>query len=161
MSVEVSRGRWALVVILATAAGCWRATPYGSSSILWGGYEDSQVGAGTFQVTFYGNRFADRLRVETYLQYRCAEVVLAAGYDYFVVLRAATEVLTPYGRSSVGAAIDGIAQDAVPQRYVHGPDPEYIALAEVQGFRGSKPANNPAAFDAREVIRNLGPWVAK
>src|SRR3972149_10206844 len=56
-----------------------------------GGYSDARIDANTFLVEFHGNGFTSRQTVETYLLYRCAEVTVEAGYDFFVVVGGGVE----------------------------------------------------------------------
>ena len=60
-----------LVWLSAVAAiGC--ATPYQQSSFR-GGYSDTRIDSNTVMVSFKGNGFTGRQKVESYLLYTCAE----------------------------------------------------------------------------------------
>jgi hypothetical protein len=41
------------------------------------------------------------------------------------------------------------------------PIDEYTAFADVQMFRGEKPADDPRAYDARDVLNRLGPTIVR
>src|SRR5690242_4719787 len=71
-----------LAVALALSA-C--ATSYGPQG-LKGGYSHMQLDATTFRVDFKGNGFTSRERVEQMLFFRCADLTVQSGYDYFVIL---------------------------------------------------------------------------
>jgi hypothetical protein len=61
------------------AAGC--ATPYQQKGIA-GGYSDTRIGRDTVLISFKGNGYTSKERVQLYLLYRCAEVTRQYGYDY-------------------------------------------------------------------------------
>jgi hypothetical protein len=63
--------------------GC--STPYQGQG-LRGGYSDTRIDSNTVLVSFKGNGYTGHEKVETYLLRRCAEVTLADGYDYFVIV---------------------------------------------------------------------------
>ena len=75
---------------------------------------------------------------------RAAELTLEGGHDWFATVNRATE------------------RDV---RYSASPDPfyydRYEATAEIVVGSGPKPAGDPNAFDAREVVQNLGPRLAR
>ena len=67
-------------------AGCVSVTPYQERS--WtGGYYQREVAPDTFSITFDGNNNVKRDTVHSYLLYRCAELTVERGYDYFVLLK--------------------------------------------------------------------------
>jgi hypothetical protein len=134
--------RTALVAVAALAlAAC--ATPYQKMGFR-GGYEDTRVDETTFIVEFSGNAFVSRGTVDTYIHYRCAELTLEAGYDYFVVLKDVAGG-GMYGTASYGS----VSVSEKPASTVH-----------IKIFKGKKP-DDPYAYDAREIIRVVGPKVGK
>ena len=50
-----------------------------------------QLDANTYKVSFRGNSFISRDRVESYLVYRLAELTAEAGYDFFVIFSGRTD----------------------------------------------------------------------
>jgi hypothetical protein len=76
------------IVLLIAAGGC--ATPYQQRGFR-GGYSDARIGQDTVLVSFKGNGYTSKERVQLYLLYRCAEVTRQHGYDYFVVANGSTE----------------------------------------------------------------------
>lgn len=145
------------------------------------GYAEQRIEADRFRVSFQGNSLTSRERVETGLLLRSAELTRENGYDWFATLNRATDRDTrmrfdggPMGfRSHAwhGGPFWGTSwrfhrgghwsQWRDPFWGMHDMDVRQIdrfeASAEIVMGRGPKPDADPNAFDASEVIRNLGP----
>jgi len=125
--------------ILLTSAlllGC--ATPYQPKG--WGGgYSAIQLDSNTLRVTFKGNGHTSRERVDTFLLYRCAEITVQRGYDYFITVSADTTTRS----HTTGSSGD--------THTFH----KHEGVAIVRMFKGDKPADYPAAFDAKELMHFL------
>ena len=61
------------------------STPYQPKGML-GGYTDKQLDENCYKVSFWGNQHSKPEDVDKYLMYRCAELSLEKGYDYFVII---------------------------------------------------------------------------
>ena len=178
-----SRSTLAISFTAALAlAACTTATPYqpigtrGAS----GGYASQQIEDNRYRVSFAGNQFTSRERVENYLLYRAAELAVQQGYNGFTIVQRATDrdVETNVSRDPFGPGPYGYWS---PYWRYSGPwgwrswdpwygDPffsssvdvrtidRYEAHAEIVMYRGTRP-NNPYSFDARQVMRNLGPSI--
>jgi hypothetical protein len=178
----------AAAVALALAgslAGCMTPTPYqpnlpGQSA---GGFSEVRVEANRWRVTFAGNSVTSRQTVESYLLFRAAELTTQQGYDWFSLVDRQTEnkgytyvepTFDPwwgpygywqpywryyghgYGWRSWGPYWGGpFWADSVDIRTVD----KYEATAEIFMGRGPKPADDPRAFDARQVAANLQPHI--
>ncbi len=111
--------------------------------------------------------------METYLLFRAAELTVASGYDYFIVVEQDTEKSTTYRStlyhypfpnhyflswygSSYGPGFGGGIATGTTR-----PVERYQALAEIVMHKGKKPKDDPSAFDARTVIEQLGPVVRR
>jgi hypothetical protein len=181
----------AIAAVLALAAGlsaCATATPYQPNvpgQQVSGGYSDYRLDTNRFRVTFAGNTLTSRDTVERYLLYRAAELTLAEGGDWFLVAARDTDKTTrtyvepssfgpgygygywrPYWRYYGGGYGwrswdpywgDPFWADRIDVRTVE----RYEATADVMINSGVRPADNPAAFDARQVLANLGPTLAR
>ncbi len=168
------------VAALALAA-CATATPYqplgyGSDR---GGYAEQRLESNRYMVTFAGNSVTSRDTVEMYMLYRAAELTVRDGYDWFATVNRATDRDSRY----VGTPDPAFRSRYGPYwnpywRFYSGGywspwDPfwgrdmdvreitRYEATAEIVMGRGPKPASDPNAFDAREVLENLGPRVSR
>ena len=160
-------------------AACATATPYqplGTPGSAKGGYADQKIEANRYRVTFVGNSYTSRARVENYLLYRVAELTVASGYDSFTIMQRDTERDV---ETRVSSGFGGHYGWWRPSwRYYGGGfgwrhwdpwfgDPfwadtvdvstitSYEAMAEIVMVRGRQP-NDPRTFDARQVIANLG-----
>jgi hypothetical protein len=140
-----------------------------------GGYSHVQIDANTYRVSFRGNGYTPRDRVETYLMYRCAELTAEAGYDYFVIVGGGTDVsrgvvTTPgtYRSTTTGSAMafGNTASGSATTTGTYTPGQTFIitkheGTAMIKVFKGEKPSENPSAFIASEVLQYLGPNVEK
>lgn len=118
-------------------------TPY-RPQLLEGGYSDIRVNVDTFNVIFRGNAYTPRQTAETYALYRAAELTVESGYDYFVVIGGNSE------------ALYGSKPESSPVNTTRG-SPSVIVL--FKAFKGEKPSG--AVFNARDVLRELGPSIVR
>lgn len=170
--------RLAAGLALALLSGCATATLYQPSVTPRGyGYSEQAVEQDRTRISFRGNSLTDRETVETYLLYRAAELTLARGFDHFILVERDTEARSRYESS-------GRSFYRYPGFYPHWTyysprwgwrpwyDPffdnpgsyrqvtRYEATAEIRFGRGPRP-DDPKAFDARDVMRNLEGRVAR
>ncbi|HYF24044.1 MAG TPA: hypothetical protein VD929_11665 [Caulobacteraceae bacterium] len=171
-------------LVLSAAAlalsACATATPYQPARPGYtqsGGYSEYRIEADRWRVNFAGNSITSRETVETYLLYRAAELTVQNGYDWFALVNRATERDTRYVATPDPFYSSRFGPYWSPYwRYYRrgawspwGPTwgsdfdvreiDRYEANAELIMGRGPKPANDPHAFDAREVMANLGPRI--
>lgn len=158
-----------VVAGLALAACAVPPTPYqpiGAESRY--GYLDEQIDAETWRVRFAGNKATDRGRVEDYVLYRSAEIAVGAGADGFVVLKEDVEkdvayygtTHYPYGgfhlghghRSHVGV---GFGTTSLSPRN------SYTSHLRIRLFRRRAPEELGPAYDARAILRVLGPKIVR
>jgi len=164
----VSKVSIAGIVLVIAAAGC--ATPYQQHG-LSGGYTDARVAQDTVFVSFKGNGFTPKERIQLYLLYRCAQVTEQYGYDYFVITNGGTEAKTSYLEtpstytSTTTASAYGTGNSAFGSAQTFGtispgatiPVHKYGTEALIKMFKGKKPQNDPNAYDAQETIQYLSP----
>ncbi len=155
-----------MVVLLALAA-CGGPTAYAPATNGDDGYTERQIEGNRYRVQFRGNSLTDRQTVETYLLYRAAEVTLASGHDHFRIVEQDVEPTTTYHGDGSGVGVYG------SHGYGYGtgiglslgttlaPVTSYEAAVNILVFKGPKPAGDPNAYDAREVIRLIGPTVRR
>jgi len=178
------RAALAAVPLCLVVAGCTTPTPYqplAPQSRASGGYTDQRIEDNRYRVTFSGNTMTSRETVENYLLYRAAELTRAQGYDWFVMADRETERKTrttvdqpfstgPYGwwgpswryrGTGLGwRGWDPFWGDPFWDRQVDVRTVDrYEASAEIVMGRGPKLASDARAFDARQVLANLGPRV--
>jgi hypothetical protein len=175
-----------LASAMLVVAGCATETAYRpatGSGFERAGYSDRMIEPNRFMVSFAGNSYTSRETVERYLLYRAAELTVQQGYDYFIMADRNTDKSTrtyatpsfaggPYGYGYWGPSWryrgrgfgwrtwDPFWGDPFWDRSVDiNTVDKYEASAEIVLGHGPKPANNVRAFDARDVMRNLGPTI--
>ncbi len=173
------------MILAATAAlalsACATATPYQPAGYdgSRGGYAEQRIDSNRYRVTFAGNSVTAREQVEMYLLYRAAELTVQEGYDWFATDNRATDRDSRYVTTG-----DPWDRWGPSWRYYRGGywspwspwgrwgDPfyndvdvrevsRYEASAEIIMGRGAKPENDIEAFNAREVMANLGPRISR
>jgi len=165
---------------------CATSTPYQAAQGNGFGYADQRIEKDRYRVTFRGNSSTARETVENFLLFRAAEITLEQGYDHFIVVENDTEAKS-YFRNLYGPAYAGFgpfygrygygfrrgfygAFPYYPYGFGFGPGfygsdvretRQYTAIAFIALREGSKPENEPAAFNARDVLDNLRPLVTE
>lgn len=80
-----------LLLLISSITGC---TGYGSggtyANIPTSGYYDTRINSNTAMVTYDGSMFSNPSRIHNYLLYRCAQVTINNGYDYFIITSEST-----------------------------------------------------------------------
>lgn len=153
---------------------CATTPPYHPAQGNSAGYSDQQIEQNRYQVTFAGNSITSVQKVENYLLFRAAELTLQQGYDHFIIANRQTESKDRFvdmGGSSLmgrgpywgfgwsyytpgfgwGVGRDPFFNDVDVRQIT-----KYKATAEIVMGKGPKPAGNEHAYDAREVVKNLG-----
>jgi hypothetical protein len=166
----------AIAFCLVTVAACQTPTPYKAAMTQNDdGYTTQPIEANRFRISFRGNSLTARQTVDTYMLYRAAEVTLQNGGDYFVVVNKDVDKNTAYenygddlawgwgggwgwrhgfGGPGFGPGFGGGMDYSRPVN-------SYDAIADIVTYRGPKPAGDPNAYDAREVLKAIGPTVIR
>jgi hypothetical protein len=177
------------LALAATLAGCATPTPYQPNipgQKTSGGFSEQRIESNRYRVTFAGNSLTSRETVEGYLLFRAAELTVQQGYDWFNIVDRATQrdartYIEPDPLYSPWYG-PGYAYWRPHWRY-WGPGPgwhswdpfwggpfwadrvdvrtieKFEASAEIFMGKGPKPAADPRAFEARQVIANLQPRI--
>ena len=124
--------------IVILLAGC--ATPYRQVEgiTLIGGCRTTEIGTDAFKIYCSGNGYTSRDRIRLYVMYRCAEVTLEKGADYFVEVE---EMQTSAGPKTILVSPGG----------TYGFPGAPSGWAAIKIIRGDKPVEYPGALNAREV----------
>jgi len=161
----------AIGVALAT---CTTPTPYQPVTDRYG-YSEQVIETGRYKVSFSGNSLTDRETVENYLLFRAAELTVQSGNDYFVVADRDTEERTTYRATPIGFPRSHFYYSFYyhyypfydPWGYGAGYDyttraiTRYTATADIMTYKGEKPTTEASAYNAREVMTNLGPAIVR
>lgn len=179
----------ALAATAIPLGGCTTMTPYQPAvpgQHPSGGYSETALGEGRYRVTFSGNSLTARDRVEGYLLYRAAELTVRDGYDWFLILDRLTEREAytysspdPFYRPWYGNGYGGwrpwwrYSRRGAWVNWYPGGGPfwgdamdlntveRFEAHAEIVLRRGPVPVGEERAFDARRVMRDLGPTIER
>ena len=166
-----------------TLAGCATSTAYAPAGFNGqrGGYAEQRLERDRFRVSFTGNSVTSREQVEMGLLLRAAELTAESGYDWFSTTNRATDRDTRFETIGGDPFYNRYSPFWGPSWRYYGPrgwsrwnDPfwgrndfdvrqvdRYEATTEIVMGRGTKPAGDPNAFDAREVISNLASSVTR
>ena len=183
-SLRFGRGLMAAALASVTllAAGCATETTYRPAmghGFERAGYSERQIEPNRWLVMFAGNTVTPRDTVERYLLFRAAPLTLPTGNDFLVEVDPAT---SPQSRtySTPGVGYGGFGRCGGYGRYggfggfggfgyggfgdpFFGGDIETVdrveAEAQIVMRRGPVPTGNVRAFDARAVLRTLGPTI--
>jgi hypothetical protein len=164
--------RSCVVAMLLLGSSC--ATGYHEGG-LFGGYRDEQLDSNTWRVSFSGNSSTARATVERYLMYRCAEVTVNAGFDYFVIAGGNTQrsEFTQSGPGTYMGQTSGYVtssgdtahgQTQTTGTYFPGATStavSYGSFAIIKAFKGNKPSDNPNAYNAKDVMKYIGPRIQR
>lgn len=137
-----------------------------------GGFSEIQLDQNTIRVSFRGNAMTQRDTVETYMLYRCAELTLEKGFDFFVLADTGTDVqhgaiVSPGSYQSTTTITpmgSGFATAGTTGTYTPGtvtPYRKFGSTATIKLFKGEKPANLPNAYSAQEVKTYLEPHIKR
>ena len=137
-------------MLLVSMAGIWLmisgcATPYRGP---FGGCSVKEISAGIYEVSYSGNNFTSRDRARLAVMYRCAELTIEKGCDYFVEMTE-LEVKTTSAPQTTTVII---SPGALPSNAFDAAIPAApSARVVVKVFKGDKPADYPNAMNAREI----------
>jgi hypothetical protein len=179
----------ALAALLTACATATPYQPNVAGQKASGGFSETRLEGDRFQVNFAGNSVTSRETVERYLLYRAAEVTVQSGYDWFETAdrrtdRTARAVVDNYGPAwgygGYGYGYPYGGWRPAWRGYYGGyrgwgpwGDPfwgssteirtieKFQASAEIVLHKGPKPAGDPRAYDAREIMTNLGPTIQR
>lgn len=157
-------------------AGC--ATAYGPTGEVGGfehgGYTDQRIDENTVVVTFRGNSATPGSTAYSFLLYRCAQVTLSNGYDFFIIISSSNSNtnlnIHTYPVSNSSGLTDppklyttyyypeqyqsmSATNSATPGFYPN----QHGAVAVIKMFNGQPPKHKPRTYLARDIIARLGP----
>ena len=154
------------VFMVATLLAC--ATPYGKYGFL-GGFTDSRIDENTFSISVDTNALTSQQITSMHALYRAAELTVENGFDYFVITSDANNstsmamaipgsstsntTINTYGSTTYGRTTTTYAPTTVvPVVYPN-------STLTIKSFKGAKPDAAPNAYDARSVMRYIGPQI--
>jgi hypothetical protein len=164
-----------VVAVAGLLAACVTATPYQPAQPRGFGYSEERLDQNKFRVTFRGNSLTKRETVEDYLLYRAAELTLQNGFSHFLVIGRDTEAKTRYRTWINSYGGRGWFYHGFPGwyyrpwydpwgpwgRYDVQPITNYTATAEIILVKSAVQDGEARAFDARQVLVQVGPRVVR
>ncbi len=166
------RGSWMKIIklffplFLLTACAAMPTTYHPQANLTGDGYRDVPIETDRYRIDFRGNIRTPRSVVEEYLLYNAAEVTVNHGYDFFYVVNSNTDTQTRYdgyvdpdfgGGAFGGYGYPGWYGGA---SFSETANNSYDATATILVGKGARP-NDPNAYDARDVLKTLGPQVQR
>ena len=158
--------RKALTAVAVFLAAC--ATPYGKYGLL-GGYTDSRIDANTFAISVDNNGFTSQQTTSMHALYRAAELTVENGFDYFVIASGASTpssmAMAMPGSSTSSTTFNTFGSSATATTTTRYAPMTVIPVVfpnsalVIKSFKGQKPGDHPSAYDAREVMKYLGPQI--
>jgi hypothetical protein len=155
------------LLMLCLVACASSPTPYREASGGYG-YRDQQLESNRYRVSFAGNSATSLNSVQDYALFRAAELTLAGGHDYFKVVDRSTDTRSSgVGGPRIGVGVGGGGSGSglgVGVSSILGGGgfaDDYTVTMDILTFDGEKPAADPDAYDAREVLRRLEPTVQR
>jgi len=154
------------VVMAAMLSAC--ATPYGKYGIA-GGYVDSRIDENTFSISVDTNGFTSQQTTTMHALYRAAELTVENGFDFFVIASGANNstsmAMAMPGSSTSNTTVNAYGSTAyartsttyAPTTVVPMVFPNSTLI--IKSFKGAKPDGAPNAYDARAVMKYLGPQI--
>lgn len=104
-----------------------------------------QIDQSTFQVAYRFHKWTSMDDANAHVLYFCAQTTINYGYDYFIT-----------GNKEDLGAMSGIGVQ-VGRVIVGGGQKRNEGIIMIKMFKGSKPESIFNAYDAKEVIKYLGP----
>jgi len=152
----------ALICSVFVLSAC--STPYGKYGLL-GGYTDKRIDENTFSISVDANGYTSKQTASMHAFYRAAELTVENGFDFFVIVDTADDsrsmAMTAPGTSYTTVNSYGSTAYArttrtpgmvVPIRFPN-------STLTIKALKGAKPEDNPNAYDARSVMKYLGPEI--
>ncbi len=145
------RSSFRILAVAALAILCSCSTKYaqrGGWPDMYG-YSDEPIDATTHQVTFAGNTATSPVVVDRYALFRAAEVTVSKGFDYFIVINTEDDV----SKHTVGTVSETQLSSTTYK--------EHTSTKTIRMFKGTPPAANPQAYDAKSMLNVMGSTIER
>lgn len=171
-----------LILAAATLSSCG-PSKYMAKTDNWlkmYGYSELPMDSSTYQVTYAGDNTMPPDLVDRYALYRSAELTVAKGFNYFIVMDGTANAnSSTYTSTTPGAETHttSIEHDMDPQTgkmipvAVTTSNQDYstmtmtstfhTATKTIRMFKGERPGDNAHAYDAKSMISVMGPTISR
>lgn len=154
------------MLVATVLAAC--ATPYGKYGIT-GGYTDSRIDENTFSISVDTNGFTSQQTTSTHGLYRAAELTVENGFDYFIIASgsngATSMAMAIPGASTSNTTVNVYGSTAYAKTTTTSAPTTVVPMAfpnstlTIKSFKGAKPDGVANTYDARAVMKYLGPQI--
>lgn len=144
------------------------ATPYGKYGIA-GGYTDSRIDENTFSISVDTNGFTNQQTTSMHALYRAAELTVENGFDFFVIASGANNstsmAMAMPGSSTSNTTVNAYGSTAYARTTTTYAPTTVVPMVfpnstlTIKSFKGVKPEEATNAYDARAVMKYLGPQI--
>jgi hypothetical protein len=158
--------KYILLAASALLTAC--ATPYGKYGIL-GGYTDSRIDENTFSISVDTNGFTNQQTTSMHALYRAAELTIENGFDFFVISNGANNsssmAMAMPGASTSRTTVNAYGSTAYARTTTTYAPTTVVPIVfpnstlVIKSFKGTKPEGVASAYDARSLIKHLGPQI--
>ena len=149
-----------------TLSAC--ATPYGKYGLL-GGFTDARIDDNTFSISVDTNGFTSQQTTSMQALYRAAELTVENGFDYFFIASGANNstsmAMAIPGSSTSNTTVNVYGSTAYARTTTTSTPTTVMPMVFpnstliIKSFKGAKPEGTTNAYDARAVIKYLGPQI--
>ena len=156
----------AVVCIALALSAC--ATPYGKYGLL-GGFTDARIDDNTFSISVDTNGFTSQQTTSMQALYRAAELTVENGFDYFFIASGANNstsmAMAMPGSSTSNTTINAYGSTAYARTTTTSTPTTVMPVVFpnstliIKSYKGAKPEGTTNAYDARAVIKYLGPQI--
>ena len=158
--------KFAAVCIALTLSAC--ATPYGKYGLL-GGFTDSRIEENTFSISVDTNGFTNQQTTSMQALYRAAELTAENGFDFFIIASGANNstsmAMAMPGNSTSNTTVNAYGSTAYARTTTNYAPTTVVPMVFpnstliIKSFKGAKPEGASNAYDARAVMKYLGPQI--
>lgn len=156
----------AVVLLAFVLSAC--ATPYGKYGLL-GGFTDARIDDNTFSISVDTNGFTNQQATSMQALYRAAELTAEHGFDHFIIasntVNPTSMAMAMPGSSTSNTTVTGYGSAARARTTTHYAPTTIVPIAfpnstiVIKAFKGEKPEGMANAYDARTVMKHLGPQI--
>lgn len=168
-----------LLILFAFILASCAPSKYMAKSDNWQGmfgYSEAPIDSSTWQVTYAGDNTMPPDLVDRYALYRSAELTVAKGYSYFIVLNgqanANSMTSTMPGAETHNTTIEHdvdpqtgkmipVAVTTTDQDYMTTTSTFHTVTKTIRMFKGERPGDNANAYDAKSMISVMGPSIQR
>ncbi len=164
------------IVLLLSSCGPSKYMAKSDNWLKMYGYDEMPMDSTTYQVTYNGDDNTPAEVVDRYALFRSAELTVAKGFTYFIVMDGTantnTSTTTLPGaethNTSIEHALDPQTGQMIPvgvttthRDYMTMTHTAHTVTKTIRMYKGERPSDNAHAFDAQSMISVMGPAISR